>query len=111
MEEVPKIWIAARISSLIVILIMCCVFLMFGKEVFMDWLQVIVIIGSLGTFTLWLFNKLDSDIKTLGIRQDTQIARLDQLYHMYCEMQKDYNDKFEKTNEKFYQLLKEKIGK
>lgn len=52
----------------------------------MDWIQACTVIGTLGVFTFWLFNKLDSDIKTLSARQEAQVARIDQLYQMFITM-------------------------
>ena len=48
----------------------------------MDWIRVITIIGSLGTFTFWLFTKLDSDIRSSN-------QRVDQLYQMFIELLKE----------------------
>ena len=54
----------------------------------MDWLQVFTIIGSLGAFTFWLFNKLDTDIKAMTARHDSHSARIDQLYQMFVDLLK-----------------------
>jgi len=48
----------------------------------MDWTQTIFIVGTLGTFTFWLFNKLDSDIRSSH-------QRIDQLYGMFIDLLKD----------------------
>ena len=45
----------------------------------MDWIQVFTIIGSLATFMFWMFNKLDSDIKSSN-------QRIDQLYRMFIDL-------------------------
>ena len=51
----------------------------------MDWTQAFAIIGSLGVFTFWLFTKLDADIRNSH-------QRIDRLYEMFCEMQKEIKD-------------------
>ena len=48
----------------------------------MDWTQAITIIASLGTFTFWLFTKLDSDIRASN-------QRIDQLYQMFIDLLKN----------------------
>lgn len=48
----------------------------------MEWVQVFTIIGSLGAFTFWLFTKLDNDVRAQG-------QRIDQLYQMFCDTQKE----------------------
>jgi hypothetical protein len=45
---------------------------------------------------------------TLDGKIERQSERTDRLYEMYCDVQKDYNQKFEAVNMKFYDLLKEK---
>jgi len=50
----------------------------------MDWLQTITIIGTLGTFTFWLFSKLDADIRASN-------QRVDQLYQMFIDLLKEKN--------------------
>lgn len=55
----------------------------------MDWTQAFAIIGSLGAFTFWLFSKLDNDIKSSNLRQDAQMARIDQLYQMFIDLIKE----------------------
>ena len=48
----------------------------------MDWSQAIAVVGALGTFSFWLFTKLDSDIKS-------QNQRIDQLYQMFVDLLKE----------------------
>ncbi len=55
----------------------------------MDWTQAITVIGVLGSFIFWLFNKLDSDIKTSNQRIDSQNQRIDQLYQMFIDLLKE----------------------
>jgi hypothetical protein len=55
----------------------------------MDWTQAIAIVGALGTFGLWLFTKLDSDIKSQNQRLDAQVQRIDQLYQMFIDLLKE----------------------
>lgn len=45
----------------------------------MQWINAIVIIGTLGSFTFWMFSKLDGDIKS-------QNQRIDQLYQMFIDL-------------------------
>jgi len=54
----------------------------------MDWIQVLTIIGVMGAFNFYMFNKLDVDIKAQGTRMDAQVARIDQLYHMFVDLLK-----------------------
>jgi len=54
----------------------------------MDWIQAITIIGVLGGFMLYQFNRLDNDIKSANDRQDAQMARIDQLYSMFVDLLK-----------------------
>lgn len=54
----------------------------------MDWIQVLTIIGVMGAFNFYMFNKLDVDIKDQGTRMDAQVARIDQLYHMFVDLLK-----------------------
>ena len=51
----------------------------------MDWTQAFTIIGVLGAFIFWIFTKLDSDIRASH-------QRIDQLYQMWGEMQKEIKD-------------------
>jgi hypothetical protein len=60
-----------------------------------DWNMVWTIIGvNLGIFgvILWIFNKLDSDIKSVGTKIDAdmraQSARTDKLYEMFIDLVK-----------------------
>jgi len=48
----------------------------------MDWLQTITIIGTLGTFTFWLFSKLDADIRASN-------QRVDKLHRVFTGLLKD----------------------
>lgn len=67
----------------------------------MDWTQAFTIIGATGAFVLWAYSKLDADIKNLSARMDQSNQRIDQLYAMFCQQQKD-------MDQKFYDLLKER---
>jgi hypothetical protein len=73
----------------------------------MNWQEVFTIIGVLGTLMVFMINKLDNDIKSLGTRVDGlsnrldgHASRIDQLYETFMKMQ-------EETNKKFYDLLKD----
>lgn len=59
----------------------------------MDWLQTLTIIGVLGSFTMWIFNRLDTDIKSLSsdLKNDmrTQNERIDRLYQMFVDLLKE----------------------
>ncbi len=66
----------------------------------MNWLEVFTIIGVNATIIIWMVNKLDADVKSLGNRLDGHANRIDQLYKMFIDAQKE-------NHEKFYELLKE----
>jgi hypothetical protein len=60
---------------------------------YMDWIQVITIIGVnaalIGTMTtmlLWAINKMDADIKSTNGRLDGHAQRIDQLYKMFVDL-------------------------
>lgn len=66
----------------------------------MDWIQAFTIIGVLGAFTFWLFNKLDTDIKGVKNEMDgwtkhivamqaEQGKRTDKLYQMFVDLLKE----------------------
>lgn len=52
----------------------------------MDWTHTFTIIGVLGAFTFWLFNKLGSDIKDLKREIQQQSQRTDRLYEMFIDL-------------------------
>lgn len=61
-----------------------------------NWTQVYTIIGVnialFGLFTtviIWLVNKIDSDVKSLGNRLDGHATRIDQLYKMFVDLLKE----------------------
>lgn len=58
----------------------------------MHWMDILTIVGTLGSFMFWLFSKLDSDIKSQSNDMRAQMQRIDQLYVMYCETQKEIKD-------------------
>ena len=55
----------------------------------MDWIQTVTIIVSLGSFTFWLFTKLNNDIKDSNARGDAQMQRIDHFYHMFIDLLKE----------------------
>ncbi len=62
----------------------------------MDWIQVITIIGcnialfaALATLMVWVVNKLDADVKSLGTHLDGHAMRIDQLYKMFVDLLKE----------------------
>lgn len=66
----------------------------------MNWQDVITIVGSLGAFMFWMFNKLDADIKSsnevmqgnirhLTAMQAEQSKRTDKLYQMFVDLLKE----------------------
>jgi hypothetical protein len=67
----------------------------------MDWIQVITIIGVLGTFMFWMFNKLDKDLSDFKISMDGWIK------HMTA-MQGEQSKRTDKLYEMFIDLLKER---
>lgn len=74
----------------------------------MEWSQIAVIVGInialLGAFitvAIWGANKIDNDVKSICNRLDGHATRIDQLYKMFCQSQKENHDKF-------YDLLREK---
>lgn len=54
----------------------------------MDWIQTLTIIGTTGAIVMWMTNKLDNDIKSLGNRLDGHAQRIDQLYGIIIDMLK-----------------------
>ena len=61
----------------------------------MDWTMLLTFIGvnvalfgALATLIIWVVNKLDSDIKSLGSRLDGHAQRIDQLYKMFVDLLK-----------------------
>ena len=62
----------------------------------MDWTQTYTIIGVLvGLFTIftgffvWMVNRIDSDVKSIGSRLDGHAQRIDQLYKMFVDLLKE----------------------
>ena len=62
----------------------------------MDWTQVltivsvnIVLFAALATLTVWIVNKLDTDVRSLGARLDGHATRIDQLYKMFVDLLKE----------------------
>jgi hypothetical protein len=66
----------------------------------MDWIQVAVIIGTLGTMMYWFITRLEKDITNVDIDLKASNQRIDQLYRMFIEVQKE-------NHKKFYDLLRE----
>ena len=63
---------------------------MYGnKEIIMDWIQVLTIISVLGGLMIYLIQKIDSDVKSLGNRLDGHAMRIDQLYKMFVDLLKE----------------------
>lgn len=63
----------------------------------MEWIQVFTIIGVLGAFIVWMFQKLDSDIKSANTSVNSKIdtldndikqahRRMDQLYQVIIDL-------------------------
>jgi uncharacterized membrane protein YhiD involved in acid resistance len=74
----------------------------------MDWYQVgtiigvnIALFGALATLIVWVVNKMDNDVTSACNRLDGHAMRIDQLYRMFCDNQKE-------ADKKFYELLKER---
>lgn len=62
----------------------------------MDWTQTYTIIGVfVGLFTIftgffiWMVNRIDSDVKSIGNRLDGHAQRIDQLYKMFVDLLKE----------------------
>lgn len=49
----------------------------------------IALFGLLTTVIIWLINKIDSDVKSLGNRLDGHATRIDQLYKMFVDLLKE----------------------
>jgi hypothetical protein len=87
----------------------------------MDWTQTILIIGinialigALAILIVRLTNKLDNNIKLINSKLDKQITflnihtkRIDQLYIMYCDAQKELSYISKESANRFYTLLQE----
>jgi|GEM_PF-5938177 len=77
----------------------------------------IAIVGTIGAMVLWSHRSLHADmleikkdIKNAHFRIDATNIRIDKSYELILENQKEFNQKFDRMNEKFYELLKEKRG-
>jgi hypothetical protein len=62
----------------------------------MDWIKVLTIvgvnialIGAMISIIIWMVNKLDSDVKSIGNRLDGHATRIDQLYRMFVDLLKE----------------------
>lgn len=80
----------------------------------MEWNQILALMGVniamlavLTTLIVWAIGKIDADVKSIGndvkscvSRLDSHATRIDQLYKMFLDSQKEFN-------QKFYDLLKE----
>jgi len=80
----------------------------------MDWMQIIALmgvnitmIGLLTTLVVWAIGKLDADVRSISndvkscvSRLDSHATRIDQLYKLFLDSQKE-------ANQKFYDLLRE----
>jgi 4-aminobutyrate aminotransferase-like enzyme len=62
----------------------------------MEWAQVFTIVGvnialiaALATLIVWVVNKLDADVKSIGNRLDGHAMRIDQLYKMFVDLLKE----------------------
>lgn len=69
----------------------------------MDWIQVgtligvnVALIAALATLIVWVVNKLDADVKSVGVqvdslgkRLDGHAQRIDQLYKMFVDLLKE----------------------
>ena len=81
----------------------------------MEWVQVWTIIGVLGGFLgiiasimMWQFSSIHNDIGKLTSRLDGHANRIDQLYHMFVDMQARMENRFREVDQKFYDLLSKK---
>lgn len=81
----------------------------------MNWQDIITIVGSLGAFMFWMFNKLDADIKSLNTTingtNDKMDGSLRHLTAMQAEQSKrtdSLNQRLDKLYQMFIDLLKEK---
>jgi hypothetical protein len=70
----------------------------------MDWTQAFTIIGAVGAFSLWIFTKLDADIKNIGDKLDAHIAASNQRTDAYITTS---NERTDKLYQMFIDLLKE----
>ncbi len=81
----------------------------------------LAIVAAIGAMVLWSHKSLHADmleikkdikdahcrIDQTNSRIDDTNSRIDKSYVMIMEIQRDYNQKFDKVNDKFYDLLKE----
>lgn len=81
----------------------------------MNWMQIlalmgvnIALVGAMITIIVWVVNKMDADVKSACARLDGHTSRIDQLYRMFLDAQKEANERFNKVDQKFYDLLREK---
>ena len=52
----------------------------------MDWVQVLTIIGVLGSFMFFMLQRIEKDIDKLSNRLDGHAQRIDQLYSVILNM-------------------------
>ena len=81
----------------------------------MDWIQVFTIIGTLtaiigtlGAFTFWSFNKLDTDIKGVGYHISDVNNRLDGWIKHSIAVQAEQSKRTDQLYQMFIDLLKER---
>lgn len=66
----------------------------------MEWMHTLSIILTILATTYYVHRDIVSDMKA-------QTSRTDKLYEMFCEIRKEIYEEQKKTDQKFYDLLKE----
>ena len=67
----------------------------------MDWIQTLSIMATVIASAYYIHREVQADMRA-------QSARTDKLYEMFIELRKDMDNRFQKTDQKFYDMLKEK---
>jgi len=74
----------------------------------MNWQDILTIVGSLGAFTFWMFNRLDSDIKSLDVTIKGTNDKMDGSLRHLTAMQAEQSKRTDKLYQMFIDLLKDK---
>lgn len=74
----------------------------------MDWIQALSVMATVIASAYYIHREIQMDIRAIRDDIKSQGARTDKLYEMFIELRKDMDDRFQKTDQKFYDLLKER---
>lgn len=74
----------------------------------MEWIQALSIMATVIVSAYYIHREIQMDIRAIRDDIKAQSSRTDKLYEMFIELRKDMDERFQKTDQKFYDLLKEK---